>query len=297
MNNALAPLFVPGHMARLRDKALTLGLSALLIDLEDAVPGAEKEAARHGALDLLRQLPGGCHIRINPLAVARGFGIGCGREDLAAVVRPGLVSIVAPKIDTADALREVDAELAAAERTAGLEKGSVALGVTIETALGSMNVMDIARAELQRPVRLLFGMGDLTTDLGVTWTREEAEAAVPRAMVALAARAAKLVKPLDTVFTDVADDEGLRASTLRGKSLGYGGKAAIHPKQIAVILDVYRPTEAEQIWSRRVVEAAQERTARGEGAFLLEGRMIDDPIVARAQEVLELAARFAPVSR
>jgi citrate lyase beta subunit len=292
MNNAIAPLFVPGHMARLREKALTLDLTALLVDLEDAVPGAEKEAARRGALELLRQAPGICQLRINPLQVARGFGIGCGREDLAAIVRPGLAGIVAPKIDTAEALREVDAALAQAERAAGLDANSVPLGVTIETCLGSMNVFAIAQAGLQRPTRLLFGMGDLTTDLGVDWTRDEAEGAVPRAMIALASKAAKLGKPFDTVFTDVADEAGLRASTLRGKSLGYGGKAAIHPKQVAAILDVYRPSKAEQAWSRRVIEAATERAERGEGAFLLEGKMIDDPIVARAQDVLAMARQM-----
>ena len=292
MNNAIAPLFVPGHMARMREKALTLGLSAFLVDLEDAVPGAEKEAARRGALELLRQRPGACQVRINPLQVARGFGTGCGREDLSAIVRPGIAGVVAPKIDSAQALCDVDAALVRAELASGLPAHSVPLGVTVETALGSMNVLEIARTGLQRPMRLLFGMGDLTTDLGVDWTRDEAEGAVPRAMIALAARAAKLAPPFDTVFTDVDDEPGLRASTLRGKSLGYGGKAAIHPKQVAVILDVYRPSAAEQSWSRRVVEAAAERSGCGEGAFLLEGRMIDDPIVARARDVLELARQF-----
>ncbi|VTU27320.1 Citrate lyase subunit beta [Variovorax sp. PBS-H4] len=292
MQNAIAPLFVPGHKERLRDKALTLGLTALLVDLEDAVPGAEKEAARRGARALLAQAPGVCQVRINPLQIARGFGTGCGREDLAAVVRSGIAGIVAPKIDTVDALRAVDAALVEAERSAGLAAHSVPLGVTIETALGSANVHGIAGARLTRPMRLLFGMGDLTTDLGVDWTRGEEEGALPRAMIALASRAAMLAKPFDTVFTDVADDEGLRASTRRGKSLGYGGKAAIHPKQVAAILAVYRPSQAEQAWARRVVEAATERAGRGDGAFLLENRMIDDPIVARAQDLLAFAAQF-----
>jgi citrate lyase beta subunit len=292
MNNTIAPLFVPGHMARLREKALALDLSALLVDLEDAVPGAEKEAARRGALELLRARPGACHVRINPLQVERGFGMSCGREDLAAVVQPGVAGIVAPKIDSAEALRAVDAALRQAELAAGLPVDSVRLGATVETALGCVNVADIARAGLRRPLQLMFGLGDLTTDLGVEWTRDETEAAVPRALIALASKAAKLAKPFDTVFTDVADEAGLRASTLRGKALGYGGKAAIHPKQVAAILDVYWPTETERAWSARVVEAAAERAERGEGAFLLEGRMIDDPIVARARELLAFAAQF-----
>lgn len=292
MNNSIAPLFVPGHVARLREKAASLGCSSLLVDIEDAVPGAEKEAARRGAVELMLERPGVCQVRINPLQMARGFGMGCGREDLAAVVRPGLAGIVAPKVDTVDALRAFDAALADAERDAGLPPGRIPLCATIETALGSVNVLDIARAGLSRPVRLSFGMGDLTTDLGIEWTRDEAEGSMPRAMIALASRAAGLARPVDTVFTDAADVEGLRASAQRGKALGYGSKAAIHPGQIAVILDVYRPTQAEQTWALRVVEAAAERSERGEGAFLLDGRMIDDPIVVRARDVLSLAQQF-----
>jgi citrate lyase beta subunit len=263
------------------------------VDLEDAVPGSEKENARRGALELLEQLPGACQVRINPLEVARGVGMGCGGEDLAAIVRSGLAGLVAPKVDSAKALFEIDAAVATAERSAGLPVGSVPLGITIETALGAINVAEIARAALHRPMRLLFGMGDLTTDLGVDWTREEDECQVPRAMIALASRAAGLLKPMDTVFTNVADGQGLQASAQRGKALGYGGKAAIHPDQVALILDVYRPTDAEVSWSWRVVEAASDRAQRGEGAFLLDGRMIDDPIVARARDLLAFAEKFA----
>jgi citrate lyase beta subunit len=293
MNNSIAPLFVPAYVARLREKAVSLELSALLLDLEDAVPGTEKEAARRGAQEMLQRLPGTCRVRINPLQVARRFGTACGHEDLAAIVQPGLAGIVAPKIDSSEALLEVDAALRTAECAAGLPEDALELGVTIETAAGVVNLREIANTRVARPWRLLFGMGDLTTDLGIDWTHNESECAVARSLIPLAARAANLGRPYDTVFTDVADVEGLRASTMRGKALGFGGKAAIHPRQIETILAAYRPTEAELLWSRRVVSVAEQRSALGEGAFLLEGRMIDDPIVVRAREVLELAARLA----
>lgn len=288
----IAPLFIPGHMDRLREKALQLELDAVLIDLEDAVPGDHKDAARKGAVELVSRLPQLCFVRINPLEVHRNFGTACGLEDLAAVVGPNLAGIVAPKIDTADALHAVDAALAAAERAAGVPVNSLEISATVETAKGVINMVDISCSALQRPMRMSFGMGDFTTDLGVEWTREETECALPRAMLPVVSKAAGLLRPRDSVFVDVADIEGLRASTERGKRLGYGGKSAIHPSQVAVIREVYRPTEAQVAWCSKVVDAAAQRGARGEGAFLLEGRMIDDPLVVRARDVLDLAAAF-----
>jgi len=292
MRTPVAPLFVPGHMKRLRDKAVELDIEGLRIDLEDAVPLAEKEAARLGAIELVRARPGRAAVRINPLAVTVGYGTGCGLEDLAAVVIPGLRGIIAPKTESPDDVLRVDAAIAERERVAGLPENALELGVIIETALGIANLLAIARTGTARPMRLSFGMGDFTTDLGLEWTRDEDETAVPRALVPIMSRAAGLPRPSDSVFTDVADEDGLRASALRGKRLGYAGKSAIHPRQIAVIEAVYRPTPAEAAWGRRVVEAAVARTAAGEGAFLLDGRMIDDPIIVRAREVVEQADRF-----
>ena len=293
MGMSVAPLFVPGHMGRLREKAVELDVETILVDLEDAVPGKEKAEARKGAVELIRLLPGRCHVRVNPLVVTKRFGSGCGAEDLAAVVVAGIGGVIAPKIETADALRRVDEALSKAEQAASLKVGSTELGVTIETALGVVNLVEISRASLIRPMRFSFGMGDFTTDVGIEWTPEETECALPRALVPIISRAAGLARPRDSVFVNVADEEGLRESALRGRRLGYGGKSAIHPKQIAVIKDVYRPTEAEVVWAQRVVEAATEKALQGEGAFLLDGKMIDDPIVVRAREVLDFNAAYA----
>lgn len=286
----VAPLFVPGHMKRLRDKAVELHVRGLRIDLEDAVPLAEKTAARDGAVDLIRLRPGRASVRINPFTVSVGYGAACGMEDLAAVVVPGLRGIIAPKIESADAVREVDEAISVRERAAGIAPDSLELGVIIETALGVVNLVEITRAGIKRPMRLSFGMGDFTTDLGVEWSRDEVETAVPRAMVPIVSRAAGLQRPSDSVFTAVADEDGLRASALRGKRLGYAGKSAIHPRQIAVIEAVYRPTAAELAWCRRVVEADAEYRQKGAGAFLLDGKMIDDPIVVRARDVIAIDA-------
>lgn len=283
----VAPLFVPGHRARHRDRARTLD-AELIVDLEDAVPPEEKSAARRGAVELAGALPGRCAVRINALRGDPHGPAGIGREDLAAVVVPGIAGIVAPKIDGPDALREVDAALADAESAAGLPPGSVQLTALLETARGVLGAAAIAGTGITRPLRLGFGAGDLTADLGLEWTGDESGFDAARAMLPLASRAAGLARPLDTVFPDLADREGLRASTRRGKALGYGGKAAVHPDQIEVIRELYRPSDEELERARRVLAA--ERDAGG-GAFALDGRMVDEPIVARARQLIAESGR------
>jgi citrate lyase beta subunit len=286
MGTSVAPLFIPGHMNRLRDKAQELNLDSILVDLEDAVPESEKDLARSGAIDLVRRLPGRCHVRVNSLEVAPSRSACRGNDDIFAVVVPGLVGIVAPKIESGDALLNIDEVLTKAERDASLDTNSIELGATIETAAGLVNLTTIARVGLKRPLRLSFGMADFTADLGIQWTRDETECAVARAWLPIVSRAAGLRKPRDSVFIDVNDLEGLRASALRGKQLGYGGKSAIHPKQIPIIKEVYRPTEDEVLWARTVLSTAAEKAKTGHGAFLLDGKMVDEPIVARARGVI-----------
>lgn len=280
-----ALLFVPGHEARRRRRARELD-TELIVDLEDAVPAGEKAAARRGAVELVGVLPGRCAVRINPLRDDRDAGAsGC--EDLAAVVVPGLSGIVAPKIDTPDGLREIDVALSEAESAAGLPLASVHLTALVETARGVLGAAEIAAAGLARPLRLGFGAGDLTSDLGVEWSGDESGFDAARAMLPLASRAAGLTRPLDTVFPDLADQQGLRASTRRGKALGYGGKAAIHPDQVEVIREVYQPSDEELERARRVLAAEREA---GGGAFALDGRMVDEPVVARARQLLAEAS-------
>ena len=289
----VAPLFVPANVGRLREKALTLDVDTVLLDLEDAVLPNHKGVARDGAVAFLAARPGRDFVRINPLSVGKGPGVPCGEPDLAAVMAKTPRGVIAPKIETAAAVRAVEGRITELERAIGTTVGQTELWITIETALGVANLTEIARCDVARPVRLVFGMGDYTADLGIAWSRDEAECDVPRALVPIAARAAGLPRPLDSVFVATDDQDGLRASAMRGKRLGYGGKIAIHPRQLPVILDVYRPTPDEIAWARKVTDAAAERCQDGVGAFLLDGRMIDEPIVANARDVLEYAAQFA----
>lgn len=290
MTAHLAPLFVPGHSAKHRDKAIRSSFASFIVDLEDAVPLNEKESARRGAVAMCDALPGRCWVRVNPLSVRRSFGVECAAEDITAVVRPSLLGIVAPKIETAEDVMRIDAALAAAEKAASMETDGVELCLTIETALAIMNIQQIATIGLKRPMLLALGMGDLTTDLGISWTRDETESLFARALLPIAARAARLRRPMDSVFVDVQDMDGLRASAERGKDLGFDGKPAIHPSQISVIEDVYRPSQQSLDWAHRVVDTYAEKVASGEGAFLLDGKMIDEPIVVRARDLIARAA-------
>jgi citrate lyase beta subunit len=171
---------------------------------------------------------------------------------------------------------------------ANLPPNSLELSASIESALGVVNLVEISRAGFKRPLRFSFGMGDFTTDMGVEWSRDETESATPRSIVSIVSRAAGLLRPRDSAFVNLNDMDGLRESARRGKRLGYGGKSAVHPSQVAVIREVYLPTEMEILWAKRIVTTAVSMNEKGEGAFQIDGQMIDEPIIARAREMIEL---------
>jgi citrate lyase beta subunit len=279
-------LFVPAHVKKMLDKALGLSLDAAILDLEDAVPPAQKAAARDGAREYVRQRPGQAFVRINPLTSRASFTIACGAEDLAAVVTSGLRGIVFPKVETVDDLIAVDEAMAKTERHAGLAEGGIELCSIVETALGVLEAPAIARTRMRRTHRLCFGAGDFTRDIGVEWSREERESFTARSMIVLASRAAGLPAPIDSVFVDLNDPDGLAASTREAKQLGFRGKMVIHPSQVAIVNDVFTPTSEEVAWARRVMDGLAAAEREGLGAFVVDGRMVDYPIVERARDTL-----------
>jgi citrate lyase beta subunit len=291
------PLFVPGHQARMRDKALGLACDATILDLEDAVPPDRKPAARDGATAYIAARPGHAFVRINPLVSRARFTIACGAEDIGAVVRPGLRGLVFPKVETADDLHRFIAAVCAAEGRAGLAEGAVELWAIVETARGVADAAALARLPLGRPIRFCFGAGDYTRDIGVEWTRGEQECFTARSMVVMAARAGGMPAPIDSVYIDIRDESGLRDSAELAKRLGFRGKFCIHPSQLEIVASVFSPTQVEVAWSRRVVEGLEAAERAGAGAFVVDGRMIDYPIIERAREVLALDAEIAAHGR
>src|SRR5262249_15700633 len=165
-------------------------------------------------------------------------------------------------------------------------EGAVEVSASVETDRGVLEAPTIARAELRRPHRLCFGAGDFTRDIGVEWSREERESFMARSMIVLASRAAGLPAPIDSVFVDLNDPDGLAASTHEAKQLGFRGKLVIHPAQGPIVNAVFTPTSDEVAWGGRVLEGLRAAEREGLGAFVVDGRMVDYPIVERARDIL-----------
>ena len=274
-------LFAPGNHARRVEKALSLDADAVILDLEDAVATAEKRATREAVIAaLVRPRRSLLYVRVNAVDTEFCYG------DLAAIVRPGLDGIILPKVESAAGLATVDWLLAQLEREQGLMPRTVDLVPIIETARG-LNQVDAILAAGTRVNRIAFGAGDFTLDVNMAWSRGEAELAYARAKIVTASRAAGIEAPFDTVWVDLADEEGLEASARTALGFGFQGKMCIHPNQIAVVNRVFTPSEAEVAFAERVVAAFARAEAEGSAAIQLDGKFIDYPILYRAQRVLE----------
>lgn len=277
-------LFAPGNHARRVEKALSLDADAVILDLEDAVAIAEKPAAR-GLVAAAFERPRSAllYVRVNAVDTAFCYG------DLIAIVQPGLDGIILPKVETAAGLATIDWLLTQLERERGLERGAIDLVPIIETARSVQHIDSILAAGT-RVRRVAFGAGDFTLDVAMTWSRSETELAHARSVIVTASRAAGIDAPLDTVWVDLTDPDGLEASTRTAQGNGFQGKMCIHPDQIAVVNRVFTPTDAEIAFAERVAAAFAKAEAEGSAAIQLDGKFIDYPIVYRAQRMLQKAA-------
>ena len=277
-------LFAPGNHARRVEKALSLDADAVILDLEDAVATALKPATREAvAAAFTRQRRGLLFVRINAADTEFCYG------DLVTIVRPGLDGVILPKVESAAGLATIDWLLAQLERDRGLPAGGIDLIPIIETACGLDRLRAILAAGT-RVRRVAFGAGDFTLDVNMTWSRSESELAPARAAIVTASRAAGLEAPLDTVWVDLGDRDGLEASARTALGLGFQGKMCIHPDQIAVVNRVFTPSESEIAFAERVDAAFAKAEAEGSAAIQLDGKFIDYPIVYRAQRMLKRVA-------
>jgi citrate lyase subunit beta/citryl-CoA lyase len=253
----------------------------MILDLEDAVATAEKRATRDAVIAALtRPRRALLYVRVNAVDTEFCYG------DLAAIVRPGLDGVILPKVESAAGLATADWLLAQLEREHGLMPRAIDLVPIIETARG-LNQIDAILATGTRVKRVAFGAGDFTLDVNMAWSRGEAELAYARAKIVTASRAAGIEAPFDTVWVDLADEEGLEASARTALGFGFQGKMCIHPNQIAVVNRVFTPSEMEIAFAERVVAAFARAEAEGSAAIQLDGKFIDYPILYRAQRVLE----------
>jgi citrate lyase subunit beta/citryl-CoA lyase len=289
-------IFVPGNRANMLERALAFSADVIMVDLEDSVPPAEKVAAREMArqwVPQLRRAGRQVMVRVNSLDT------GLTREELAAVIGPDpsagsgqvLSGISIGKGESAWDVREADRLIGPLEAAAGLAPGSIKLIPWIETARAVMNVHAMATAS-PRIVAIAFGAEDLTNDMGLRRTELGEEVQVPRALVAVAARAAR-VAALDSPFVAFRDPQALRQDAQKARQIGYTGKFAIHPAQIDIINETFGPSADEVAYARRVMAAWEQAQAAGRGSLDLDGKMVDVPVVKRAQNLIALADAIA----
>ncbi len=280
-------MFVPGHRQRFIDKAMTLEVDVMMLDIEDGVPPDEKPAAR----ELIAEALGRPKAPGSPARFVRINAIGHERSeaDLAAVVRPGLEGLVLPKVQYPDEVRTVADYLDGREAEAGLEPQSIGLHVAIESPRGMFNALAIAEAS-SRVVGLMFGAEDYGWELGLPAVREKeaAELIHGRSSLVAAARAAH-VQPVDAVWPNLEDEDGLHRDIGQARRLGFGGKSLFHPSQIGAINAAFSPTPEEIDYCQRVSQAFDEAIARGDGSIAFGGQLVDLPIAERARATLRLA--------
>ena len=277
-------LFLPGNNPNMIINAGCLGSDAIIFDLEDAVAPAEKDAARilvRNAISTLEYTKSEVIVRIN--SVDTDYW----KADIDAILPEKPDLILLPKTGVPEDTLTADKYMTEVENKLGLKQGEVGLMPLIETALGVENSYGIATCS-KRVKALFLGAEDLTADLQCKRTKEGREIEYARTRLVVAARAAG-IDVYDTPFTDVNDDEGIVVDAKLAKSLGFTGKASISPRHVDVINEVFSPTIAEIDYAYEVMEAIRIAKEMGKGAIALHGKMIDAPIVARAERTIAMA--------
>ena len=277
-------LFLPGNNPNMLINGNCLGADAVIFDLEDAVSPDQKDAARILVRNTMRYMDfRTCEIIVRINSIDTPYW----KQDIDQILpqKPGLILL--PKTGSAQDVLETDAYITQVEAKLGMEKNTVGLMPLIETALGVENAFQIASAT-KRVKALFLGAEDLTADLQCKRTKEGREIEYARTRLVVAARAAG-VDVYDTPFTDVNDDEGIVTDAKLAKALGFTGKASISPRHVEVINSVFSPTQAEIDYAYEVMAAIALAKEQGKGAIALHGKMIDAPIVTRAQQTIAMA--------
>lgn len=274
-------LYLPGNEPKFMINAGLHGPDGVILDLEDSVHPDQKDAARLLVRNALRCVDfGGAErmVRINQLPL--------GLEDLDAIIPEAPEMILVPKVETADQVMEVAERIRSVRKAHGVTSRIWVMPI-LESALGIENAFAIATAS-DMVAALTIGLEDYTADLGVVKTSEGAETHWARTRLVNAAKAAR-VQAIDSVYGDVADEEGLLAWGRRARGMGFEGMGCIHPRQIRIIHRAFAPTEAELEKAQKIVAAFQEAEAQGLGVVSLGTKMIDRPVVLRARKLVERA--------
>lgn len=276
-------MFVPGNNPGMMADAHIYGPDSIMLDLEDSVTMAEKDAARllvHHALKTIDYGDTEMVVRINPLNTPYG------KKDVEAVIKAGVDVIRMPKTETADEIRELEEEIIKVETELGCV-GRTLIMAAIESTMGVINAYDIATAS-KRMMGIALGAEDYSANLKTQRTPEGMELLLARQTIVVAARAAG-IDALDTVYSNLNDMETFRKEVELIKSLGFDGKSIINPRQIEVVNEVFAPKEKEIQKSLTILAAIKEAEKRGSGVIAVNGKMVDRPVVIRAQRTIDLA--------
>ena len=275
-------MFVPGNNPGMIRDVHIYAADSIMFDLEDSVAYTEMDTARFLVYNALKTLDFGKKeivVRINDLS--SGLGI----KDLEAIVPAGVHVVRLPKTDSAQDVIDCEKEIERIEREHGMEVGSTGMMAAIESANGVLNAREIAHAS-DRLIGIALGAEDYVTDLKTT-RADGIELLFARSMILNAARSAGIAA-LDTVFSDVNNEEGFIAEATLVKKLGFDGKSVINPRQIEPLHRVFMPSEKDLNKAYAIMEAIEDAKKRGSGVASLKGKMIDKPVVLRAQRLIAL---------
>ena len=284
-------MFVPGNNPGMMQDAFIYGPDSTMLDLEDSVTMAEKDAARllvHNALKTIDYGNTEMVVRINPLNTAYG------KKDVEAVVKAGVHVIRMPKTETAEEVREVEREIERVEKEIGC-LGRTKIMAAIESTLGIVNAYEIAVAS-ERMMGIALGAEDYCANLKTQRSPEGTELLFARQQIVVAARAAG-IDALDTVYSNLNDMETFRKEVELIKQLGFDGKSIINPRQIEIVNEVFAPTEKAIEKAKTIIAAIKEAEKRGSGVIAVNGKMVDRPVVIRAQRTIDLALASGIISK
>lgn len=277
-------MYVPGNNPGMVKDAHIYGADSLMFDLEDSVALNEKDTARFLVYNALKSID---YEGTETVVRINGLDTPFGMEDLEAIVRAQPDVIRLPKTECAQDVIDVEKEIERIEKQSGIPVGKTKIMAAVESAIGVMNAYEIATAS-ERLMGIAIGAEDYVTNLKTTRSLDGIELLAGRSHVLLAARAAGIYA-FDTVFSDVNNEEGFINEVKLIKQLGFDGKSVINPRQIAPVHEIYTPSQKEIDKSIRVIRAAKDAAEKGSGVVSLNGKMVDKPIIERAQRALMLA--------
>lgn len=287
-----ALLYMPGDDLRKITKATTLGVDCICMDMEDGVALNRKVEARLSIAEALRTLDFGSSeklARINPV------GSGLEAEDLQVVLPAHPDGIVVPKVEHAEQVRWVSQQITLSEQAHGWTQQAISLIVLVETALGIVNLSEIAPAD-PRLQALIFGAEDLAGAIGAERTPEGWEVFYARSAVVTYASAYDL-EAIDQVYVDFHDTAGLVQEAKQGAQMGFAGKQVIHPNQVLPVQEAFTPSEQAIQHAARLMQAFLEHQKNGRGAFAYEGKMVDAPVIKAARKVLARAEAAGKINK